>query len=94
MAGMPLPDSKGDVNDTFFEGEPIYNEEAPFNNVTDDELRENPFFAAREKIMPYFVKSVGEGTVEGRGDNASFQVNMSVALVVIVSLNALFSYFM
>jgi len=87
MAGMPLPDSKGDVNDTFFEGKP---------NVTDDELneRENPFFAARERIMPYFVKSVGEGTVEGRGDNASFQVNMSVALVVIVSLNALFSYFM
>jgi len=81
---MPLEGATGDVNDTFVE--PLYNQEAPMNNT------DNPFFKAKEKIMPYFVKSVGEGTVEGR--SASFQVNMSVALVVIVFLNSLFSYFM
>jgi len=66
--------------------------------VTDDELSglpRNPFALAKSKIQPYFVKSVGEGSVEGLSrDNASFQVNMSVAVVAIVSLNALFSYFM
>jgi len=66
--------------------------------VTDDELSglpRNPFALAKSKIQPYFVKSVGEGSVEGLSrDNASFQVNMSVAVVTIVSLNALFSYFM
>ncbi len=65
--------------------------------ASDDELSElsNPFFTAKSKIMPYFVKSVGEGSVEGLArDSASFRVNMSVAVVTIVSLNALFGCFM
>ena len=55
---------------------------------------QNPFQLAKEKIAPYFYKQVGEGSVEGLArDNASFQVNMSVALVTIASLNIVFSYF-
>lgn len=57
--------------------------------------KENPFQLAKEKIARYFYKQVGEGSVEGLArDNASFQVNMSVALVTIASLNIVFSYFM
>ena len=55
--------------------------------------KNNPFQLAKEKIAPYFYKQVGEGSVEGLArDNASFQVNMSVALVTIASLNIVFSY--
>ena len=55
----------------------------------------NPFLLAKAKIQPYFVKSLGEGSVEGLArDNASFQVNMSVAVVTIIALNALISYLM
>ncbi len=108
---MPLPNATGDVNDAFFEKdpEPIYNQEAPKDGSvssgdqgaatdTDDELSmlgDNPFSLAKAKIQPYFVRSVGEGSVEGLArDNASFQVNLSVAVMTIVSLNALFSYLM
>lgn len=56
-------------------------------------VKKNPFVLAKEKIAPYFYKQVGEGSVEGLArDNASFQVNMSVALVTIASLNIVFSY--
>jgi hypothetical protein len=56
-------------------------------------VKKNPFQSAKEKISPYFYKQVGEGSVEGLArDNASFQVNMSVALVTIASLNIVFSY--
>ena len=55
--------------------------------------KKNPFQLAKEKIAPYFYKQVGEGSVEGLArDSASFQVNMSVALVTIASLNIVFSY--
>lgn len=74
------------------------------SNATDDSLIDylddgddviNPFQAAKEKIQPYFVVKAGEGNVEGLArDNASFQVNVSVALVAIASLNIVLNYFM
>lgn len=72
-----------------------------FDDETNDDLIDlvndpgNPFVLAKEKIALYFYKQVGEGSVEGLArDNASFQVNMSVALVTIASLSIVFSYFM
>jgi len=110
-ADMPLPNATGDVNDAFFDrptGFPT-REPAPSTDggavssgdqgIPSDEEEtaslSNPFSLAKSKIMPYFVKAVGEGSVEGLSrDSASFRVNMSVAVVTIVSLNALCSYFM
>lgn len=105
VGNMPEPDVKDpeDVEEAFFENTtttsstPVWNQEdpTPTNFPTEPSPSSDPFKVAKQKIAPFFgaVKSVGEGSVEGR-DNASFQVNMSVAVVAIVTLNVLFSYFM
>lgn len=62
-------------------------------NGDDYSSDENPFTFAKAKIEPYFVKQFGEGNVEGYRDNASSQMNMAVTLIVIASMNFLFSCF-